>query len=110
MRSAYAFVTTARFSFFVGVSSLPSSEKFVGRIVNFWTVKAAFGQHLPFLLADSMAFVTVSIQTWSFMAPLMVLTSEFTRRAPASRLSVPGTSPLAPWALRVTKAMLYLRL
>mmetsp|Transcript_99105 Transcript_99105/g.284779 ORF Transcript_99105/g.284779 Transcript_99105/m.284779 type:complete len:224 (-) Transcript_99105:1772-2443(-) len=106
----YVVSTTLRFSFLVGVSSPPSSEKFVGKMVNFWILKALFGQHLPSLFAAVMAAVTASIQALSWMAAEIVLTAGLTRRAPASNWSVPGDSPFAPTAFKVTSATLYFRL
>mmetsp|Transcript_49936 Transcript_49936/g.133668 ORF Transcript_49936/g.133668 Transcript_49936/m.133668 type:complete len:204 (+) Transcript_49936:124-735(+) len=108
--AAYFASTTFRFSFFVGVSSFSCSEKFVGRIVNFWILKALFGHTFPLSLADLTALVMASIHALSSRAALMVATSGFRRAAPASSASVPGTSPLAPLALSVTRATLYLRL
>mmetsp|Transcript_23868 Transcript_23868/g.67610 ORF Transcript_23868/g.67610 Transcript_23868/m.67610 type:complete len:206 (+) Transcript_23868:192-809(+) len=110
MRALSFVSTTLRLSFFVGVSSPASSEKFEGKIVNFWILKAAFGQHFPFLFAAVIAAVMMSIHTLSSIASLIFETLGFTREAPASKSSVPGTSPLAPTALSVTNATLYLRL
>mmetsp|Transcript_26468 Transcript_26468/g.56187 ORF Transcript_26468/g.56187 Transcript_26468/m.56187 type:complete len:215 (+) Transcript_26468:199-843(+) len=78
-------------------------------MVNFWILKVLFGQILVLLFAELMAFVTVSIQTLSSSAALIVFTSGFTVLAPASSLSVPGVSPAAPTAFSVTSAMLYFR-
>mmetsp|Transcript_8157 Transcript_8157/g.18664 ORF Transcript_8157/g.18664 Transcript_8157/m.18664 type:complete len:270 (-) Transcript_8157:88-897(-) len=110
MISAYLSSTTLRFNFFVGVSSLPSSEKFVGRMANLWILKALFLQTFPLPFAAWMAAVIVSIHTLSSMASTMVVTSGLIFFAPASNCCVPAHSPLAPTALRVTKATLYFRL
>merc|ERR1740139_1860178 len=52
---AYAFSTFALLSFFVGVSSPPSSEKLVGKIMNLPILKALFTQTFSFSFVSLMA-------------------------------------------------------
>ena len=49
MKLAYLSLTVPRFSFSVGVNSSPSTEKFVGRIWNFW-IFDAFEAHAALAL------------------------------------------------------------
>mmetsp|Transcript_114739 Transcript_114739/g.225113 ORF Transcript_114739/g.225113 Transcript_114739/m.225113 type:complete len:248 (+) Transcript_114739:110-853(+) len=105
MISACAASTAFRLILFVGVSSPPCWLKFVGKMVNFWILKALFLHTRPFEFATLIAAVTASIQAWSRMAALIVSTWGFTFLAGASSWSDPGTSPFAPTAFKVTRAV-----
>merc|ERR1719468_1440406 len=78
---AYCPSTFLRFSFLVGVSWSYSSEKLVGKMQNFWILKALFGTSFPLRFVLLIAPLIVSIHFSSFIAPLIVVTLGFTNFA-----------------------------
>merc|ERR1739844_790764 len=60
---AYCVSTALRFNFLVGVSWFFSSEKFSGKMQNFWILKALFNTNFALLLVWLIASRMVSIHT-----------------------------------------------
>mmetsp|Transcript_2433 Transcript_2433/g.5540 ORF Transcript_2433/g.5540 Transcript_2433/m.5540 type:complete len:375 (-) Transcript_2433:2658-3782(-) len=107
MVSWYLLSTTFRLSFKVGVSSVPWTEKSIGKISNFWILLALLGQTNEFLLVSAIA-CSITLRYSALAAACgMVLTSGMTEAAGPTSSSDPGSSPVAPTVFNVTRQVLY---